>query len=264
MLLNYNGNGGKSGVKEMELWQTEQVRLLHIMRNLELPGKQQIANGTNTRRKEHVFYALGHYDQMVYVRSLERPFDYKHCFAIKYPYTGFKENVDLDQVLCLVPLKCFKDPEDDPFEYSKNDLPFLTLSLLSIESYPLESGDKNGESSSVKFEDIVDDVCNKVDEFLKKYQNNKNLHFISQIFYSLNCADICVAIRSDKLYDCYVLERYIRTMKECGLFVSTTTLFFSSLKDDIDANARKEIAKSNSEVRIALRLGSVFNQNDEA
>lgn len=237
---------------KLKHWQTNEIRLLHIMRNLELPGNQKNIVDNTAERTEQIFYSLGHFDQMVYVRSVLMPFDYKHCFAIKYPYTGFKENVDLDQVLCLVPLKEFQEQED-PFEYNKGNLPFLTLSLISVDSYPLSNETDN-------FENVVDQICISLTELLNKYRERQQVNFVGQVFYSLNCADLCIAIRSDRLQDCYMLSRSIRMMKENGFTLNTTTLFFSCLTHDLSSSYREKIVQRNADVEIALRLGLTSDQ----
>lgn len=168
------------------------TRMIHLGKKV-LSTEKNKMDRTDKSRLEKEFHAWGHYDFMTYTRFISKEVSFEHCFEIRYPYTEPEVKLAADQYFTLL-----DDSEElivsrDPFEYDSNNekecIPFVGMFLISLEAM-----EKN-----VEFENIVFEYIQGVNDLMKKYADDPEVKIIWKVFSTLNCADLCLIVRTDTL-----------------------------------------------------------------
>ena len=191
------------------------MRVIHFEKLL----PQHEANGDGTksdlkegpRRSYQRFCSLGYYDQMSYVRAKDEEsiLDYKHCFLIKYPYQQSQQRMVTDQMFTL--LNEDGDWENDPFEIGEDEeKPFLGIILLTVGK---KFSDSEESSKSSIYERLLEVYKNASIEILGKVIDSREKNGYYRLFYTPNCADLCIVIRTNNLQDIYNVKEQISAKK---------------------------------------------------
>lgn len=232
------------------------TRILHFEKYLSheeentQTGKVPKRKGMHSKDREYrSFFSLGYYDQLSYVRCKgDVTFDYRHCFLLKYPYRESQRQMITDQVLTLNDTE-ESIGENDPFEYrGTRKMPFLGIVLVTV------SGEAANQKCTEKmYEKLILVLQKECEEFFKKF-DSKSFHY--KFFYTPNCADLCIALRTAKLEYIYSLKQHLSGLRlpvaeECwGVFhaISYTVAEPSRVVWD------SEVVNQNKEIGVEMRL----------
>ncbi len=206
------------------------------------------------------FYAFGFYDSLTCMKpkQLSSVSHKEHCL-ISYPFQKTANTLNVEQWFGILPLSEPKrygigadsDFLQDPFfcdDDLQKELPFVGVVLLS-----LGSGAK-GEMSN--FKELLLDFTEKcTGVFLgEPYSSDK---YIAELYYSLNCVDLCLGIRTDDLSFIHdVNYKLNRAASGSGYNVNSTVLFAIQYRTDND-NYRKLTAK-NDRVSFVVRSNEKY------
>lgn len=232
------------------------MRVIHFEKLL----PQHEANGDGTksdlkegpRRNYQRFCSLGYYDQMSYVRAKDEEsiLDYKHCFLIKYPYQQSQQRMVTDQMFTL--LNEDGDWENDPFEIGEDEeKPFLGIILLTVGK---KFSDSKEDSKSSIYERLLEVYKNASIEILGKVIDSKEKNGYYRLFYTPNCADLCIVIRTNNLQDIYNVKEQISAKKvsETEEIICHTTAY--TLLQTPEKMWSGALIEKNKELWLELRL----------
>lgn len=192
---------------------TKNMRILHFEKYLPCKEQQTGMNQgerqeSQSDREERQFFSFGYYDELSYVRAKAPDmFDYRHCFLLKYPYLKSGRRIAADQVFIL------NDPEecvssDDPFEYGGESLrPFLGIILVTV-----SGKSENTACGENMYGSLVTELERGCREFLNQMEKG---HSCYKIFYTPNCADLCIVLRTDTIEWIYQLKQHITQQTVC-------------------------------------------------
>lgn len=171
------------------------TRMLHLVKTASIT--EYAEEYTGDQRIEREYFAWGYYNYMTYDRFISQEVSSDHCFEIRYPYTKTEARLLSDQFFSLLdgPEEIISD--EDPFEYDSNQenkpcIPFLGIFLISLEGF----------QDSGSFEDMLNGYIDKIEKECRISQKScteQNCKFIWKIFHTLNCVDLCLVIRTDRL-----------------------------------------------------------------
>lgn len=242
----------------MASFNMKNMRIIHMERIVP-EEKAEFGLKKSGNYQELSYMGIGYYDKMTYVRPKEKLFDYNHCFLIKYPYqkTGYK--MMADQMFVLL-----DDQNDilvsnkDPFEYMDdgNIKPFLGMILVTV--YKKEPCD-------VLFQQILEGCRDKIHSILG---NENYSDDITRIFWTPNCADLCVVIRTDVLNHLYEVKSNISILDECntsdekkaGIGIHTIEYSFLTVEKKFFSS---QLIKKNNKNSMELRMSGTESALDE-
>lgn len=224
------------------------MRMVHFEK---ISSKERCTNKMEENeggRINKYFCSCGYYDRMTYVRAKDNSsiMDYKHCFLIKYPYKHMNQQLIADQMFTLL-LDDMGDGQEDPFEFTKVDkAPFLGIIMVTI-------GTKL-EEPELKYSPLLREYRDVCLEVLR--QEMKESIGSYKVFYTPNCADLCIVIRTNMLKDIYNVKKElsVREFDSCPsgeCYTTSYTLFQVS-----DVQWSNEIIEANKALKIELRLSS--------
>lgn len=221
------------------------------------------------------FCSLGYYDQMSYVKAkdVDAILDYKHCFLTKYPYKKSEQRIMTDQMFTLLTgwekeqqdqqqEKSNQLPqinEEDPFEIEdkeqKSRQPFLGIILVTVGKGSGEEEENNIGSQPCDFKPVYKTL-------LKEYKpafGINDLNFCYKVFYTPNCADLCIVMRTDTLQDIYNVKQQISDRKLDqirGAVCHTTSYTLFELPDNewYQSVEKNELLEKNQEIFLELRI----------
>lgn len=201
------------------------MRALHFEKLLPQYENRTEKQVTENRRKNdrrrvyQRFCCLGYYDQMSYVRAEDEEaiLDYKHCFLIKYPYRKNESRMVTDQMFTLLSEEepdgnkfLEIDEERDPFEVDEaKEIPFLGIILLTVGKNPGSAGKEPGGSVYQELLQEYKKACTSIVEQVMASSEQG----CYRIFYTPNCADLCIALRTDKLQSIYDVKEQLTAKK---------------------------------------------------
>lgn len=230
------------------------MRILHFEKYLSCENEDK----TGTKKKAQKprprvcrqFFSFGYYDELSYVRAMEPDiFDYKHCFLLKYPYTASGRQMVADQIITL------NDSEDsiapmDPFEYAREGVcPFLGILLVTASGV---SG--NSVCAEDMYGSLIDILKNICDTFLS---DCKGARVCYKYFYTPNCADLCIAVRTDTLELIYRLKQRIASQ---NVTVNGSGGMFHAISHTLVELTKgfwtEQILKNNEAIQIEMRISA--------
>lgn len=223
--------------------------LSHEGENVQVVKKSEGKTKHSKDREYRSFFSLGYYDQLSYVRCKgAATFDYRHCFLLKYPYRESRRQMITDQVLTLNDTE-ESIGENDPFEYRGTcEMPFLGIVLVTA------SGEAVNQKSTEKiYEKLILALQEECERFFEEF-DSKSYHY--KFFYTPNCADLCIAIRTVKLDYIYRLKQHLSGLRlqvtnECrGVFHAISYTVAEPSKVVWEPG----IVNQNKEIGIEMRL----------
>ena len=159
---------------------------------------------SKSRYCEKSFFCYGYYDKLTYIEEKDDSrFTYEHMFSIKYPYKQAEQSINADQLFTLLEPEEEAGQGQNPFMENKGDTPFLGVYLITFDILNKEKMEKtDGFYATVKkhraqLNHMLDEICKNSDDITKTY-------------YSPNCADLCIVLRTGSLEKIYQLKRSLR------------------------------------------------------
>ena len=175
------------------------------------------------------FYSLGFYDSLTCMKSKQlTSITHKEHFLISYPFKKTADTSNVEQWFGILPLSEPKrfgigadsDNPEAPFfceDDLQRELPFIGVILLSL------GNGANGEISD--FKDILADFTEKCAGVFPNPPQSSD-RYIAQLYYSLNCADLCMVIRTDNLSFVHDMNyNYNVIAADRGYNIKSTVLF---------------------------------------
>lgn len=220
--------------------------------------------GENDKCDTIQFYAFGFYDLLICIKpQISTSRAYKEHFLISYPFEKKANTLKVEQWFGILPLSEEKryyagvrpQNEDDPF-FCENklqaELPFLGVILISL-------GNRIGNQRGNDFEAALEDYAKNIENVFGG-ACQKNNKYIAEIYYSLNCADLCLVIRTDALPFIHQIN-YSLNMKafENDFSINTTVIF--SVQDNTNLSILKKSAEKNRSVSFIVRSNEKYNEN---
>lgn len=195
------------------------------------------------------FYSYGFYDVLTCFRASEF-IDYMEHFHISLPSDRDRKTMKVEQWFGIFPVdqeitSTEADIEmQDPFfckEPLSLSLPFLGVILISLSNL---SGDFKGSLG-----EFVDNIKSQLS--VEDDQHN-DIRYIFKLYYSLNCADLCLVIRTDSLNYIHKANRTIEKMaQEKNTEINTTVIF--SVQPDVSINDLNALNSKNETVSFIVR-----------
>ena len=175
------------------------------------------------KNEEMQFYALGFYDSLICMKPKQlTSTSHKEHFLISYPFEKTANTLNAEQWFGILPLSEPKRywagiASDNPQEpiFCGNDLqwelPYMGVVLLSLGS--------NVKGRQVDFKSLLAEFANKCSDVLSNFSQftQSENKYISELYYSLNCADLCLVIRTDALSFIHGVNYYLNVMAGCPL-----------------------------------------------
>ena len=211
------------------------------------------------KNKKAVFYSYGFYDLLTCFCPSEY-IDYMEHFHISPSFDKFRNTLKVEQWFGLFPVDQEITSTEagleiiDPFFCDitlSNELPFLGVILISLSNL---SG--NFKKSLGKF---VKDI--KL-SFTVNEAKSQNIRFVYSLYYSLNCADLCLVIRTDSLNYIHQVNRKIKRMAEEDETEINTTVIFS-VQYSVSNNNLCALNSKNKEVSFIVRSDKKYENNLE-
>ncbi|MDO4345504.1 MAG: hypothetical protein Q4C50_11965 [Eubacteriales bacterium] len=230
------------------------TRILHFEKYLSHEEENpqvgaETKKGSAQDREYRSYFSLGYYDQLSYVRCKEEPtFDYRHCFLLKYPYRESRRQMITDQVFTLNDTE-ERIGENDPFEYQGDrKMPFLGIVLVTA----------SGEAANDKcVENIYDQLIlalqKECESFFGKFDADC---FFYKYFYTPNCADLCIALRTAKLDYIYRLKQHLSGLRP-DIGENCRGVFHAISYTVVEPSTEvwgSDIVEQNKEIGIEMRL----------
>lgn len=232
------------------------MRTLHFEKLLprysdETRKKVEGQRGDRSGRVYQKFCSLGYYDRMSYVRAKDEDaiLGYKHCFLIKYPYQKSEKRMVTDQMFTLINEGGTKG--QDPFEIDEaEESPFLGIVLLTVGKNPDDAGSSRTGS---EYQDLIEAYKNACIETLEQTMKASG-QGCYRIFYTPNCADLCIVMRTDRLQSIYDVKedltaKKLKQIEKSVCHTTSYTLFQLPDKQWSDA-----LIDKNRELWLELRL----------
>ena len=232
------------------------MRVLHFEKLLPRHGVHgstaQKKTESDAGRVYQRFCSLGYYDQMSYVRAKDEEsiLDYKHCFLIKYPYQQSEQRMVTDQMFTLLNEEC--DNGRDPFETDETEeLPFLGIILLTV-GKKLRTEDE--ERTGSIYQKLLETYKNACLDILDETMGDALQKGCYCLFYTPNCADLCIVIRTDNLQDIYDVKERLsaKNLSEIDGSVCHTSSY--TLFQLPDRKWSEELIEKNKDLWLELRL----------
>lgn len=235
------------------------VRLNKRASYLEKELENVTYNKSNDNKSDIIqFYSLGFYDSLTCVRSKNLLSSaHKEHFLISYPYEKTANTSNVEQWFGLLPLsgtkryQAGKHDAGDPFfcnAMQQKDLPFIGVILLS-----LGYGEKCEETS---FINLLADFAEKCPAAFPKPADEDK--YIAELYYSLNCADLCMAVRTDDLSFIHNLNRrLIDIADKCGYSINSTVIFAIQHQE----NDYKRWIEKNKKVTFVVRSYERYDES---
>lgn len=234
------------------------MRIIHMERIVP-EERAEFGRKKGVKYQELSYMGIGYYDKMTYVRPKEQLFDYNHCFLIKYPYQKTEYKMMADQMFVLLDdQNNILESNKDPFEYmdDQNIKPFLGIILVTV--YKKEPGD-------VLFHQILEGCRDRIRSIL---ENENYSDDITRIFWTPNCADLCVVIRTDVLNHLYEVKSSISILDECnisdgkktGIGIHTIEYSFLTVEKN---HFSSQLIKKNNKNSMELRMSGTEAALDE-
>lgn len=227
---------------------------------------EQVVYNSNTGKEkawESVqLYSFGFYDSLTcYKPPMDNSRIDKESFLISYPFTKTANTLKAEQWFGILPLSEERlywsgvelDKEADPFFCKcdlQEELPFVGVLLISLNDMPQNDSVRNFKALLQEYLDSIDDIF---EEF--RVQNKR---YIAEAYYSLNCADLCLIMRTDTLTFVHHVNRclYLRA-KRIGCNINSTVIF--SVQENASHVSLQKIAPQNKGVSFVVRSNQKYD-----
>lgn len=205
----------------------EKIKYIKLDKKASYYEPQEKSNQFHQNKYNEVkFYSFGFYDLITCFNfpQMTSLIDEKH-FLISYPFEKKQNTLMVEQWFGIFPLaqetKFYSNISysgNDPF-FCESSLcekfPFIGIVLISLNRV------------FGAFEEILTDYIGCIRNIFGYYQNNKVYEYIAEIYYSLNCADLCLVIRTDSLPFIHNINRKLEQEAEKQDYEINTTVIFA-------------------------------------
>lgn len=224
-------------ITESTLISAKSARLIRLLKSADGYIKDE---GSATKKKDGLeelsFYTFGFFNRLTYIKPTEEKlFSYKHCFGIEYPYRDETTNAAADQLFCIYEGTGI-DTSFDPFEAVSEEMPFLGVILISVNTLDAEN-----------FRNFLDTT---IETLKNDVLNTRNL----KIYKTLNCADICIAQRTDSLSEIYSSVNRMKKYFNDKKIQSNISVIQCMVMDSKSTVFKPELIAKNKNVYFDLRL----------
>ncbi len=224
--------------------------------------------GANDRSESIRFYAYGFYDSLTCVKPKEiTSLAYQEHFLISYPFEKTANTSKVEQWFGILPLaeekRCCvgieRGESEDVFfcrEELRTDLPFIGVILISLGNMPNENLARDFKGLLTAYVETVTAILAKIGREIS------GRRYLAEVYYSLNCSDLCVAIRTDEIP---LVHRINYEMKseavKSGYTINTTVIF--AVQDIAEADKLKSLAEKNKSVSFIVRSNEKYDQRSK-
>lgn len=213
------------------------------------------------------FYSFGFYDVLKCMRKkINTSFTNREHFLIAYPFEKSRATLKVEQWFGILPLSLerkysnvLKEEEiDDPFFYNgelQEKMPFAGVLLISL--------GETFNNSLLEFKELLKQYVNVIDKIFKednkkKYKEFEEYIYIAEIYYSLNCSDLCLVIRTNGLPFIHFMNSVLnKKAADEKIEINTTVIF--SVQDNASIENLDNIAEMNKNVKFIVRSNIKYN-----
>lgn len=209
------------------------------------------------------FYSFGFYDSLTCFKSEKTTsLAYKEHFLISYPFEKTANTLKVEQWFGIMPLSkeqrysagVGNGVAEDPLfckEELQQELPFIGVILISLSNTLKKNGTNN-------FKKLLANYAETIDGIFADFQNAHD-KYIAETYYSLNCADLCLVIRTDALPFVHRIRYYLNmraVQEEIG--INTTVIF--AVQDCVEDESLEKIAEKNETVTFIVRSNEKYDK----
>lgn len=225
-------------------------------------------DGIGNRSTSIQFYSFGFYDSLTCVRPNEiTSLAYQEHFLISYPFEKAANTSKVEQWFGILPLAEEKryysgivlDETDDPFfckEELQKEVPFIGVILVSLSNAAKESRSLHFEKLLIDYVEKITNIFGEIDKEAKKKR------YIAEIYYSLNCSDLCVVIRTDEIPFVHRVNYDMRVKAEENEYGINTTVIFA-VQDIADKDVLLNLAEKNKKVSFIVRSNEKYSDRSQ-
>lgn len=216
------------------------------------------------------FYSLGFYDVLKCMKKkINTSFTNKEHFLISYPFKRSRATLKVEQWFGILPLSSEKIYSNvlkkgeiaEPFFCDgelQEKMPFAGVLLISL-----------GETSNnglLEFKELLKQYVNVIDSIFKEdnkeqYNEFKEYLYIAEIYYSLNCSDLCMAIRTNGLPFIHFMNSILnKKAADEKIEINTTVIF--SVQDNASIESLGRIAGMNKNVKFIVRSNIKYDEEN--
>lgn len=209
------------------------------------------------------FYSFGFYDLLTCFKA-SNYINYKEHFHISQSFNEYRNTLKVEQWFGIFPVDKGSISTEmdsaitDPFfcdDSLSHELPFLGVVLISL------SNSKENESQEKSFKENLGKFVSQIKlKITERNTGGENIRFISKLYYSLNCADLCLVIRTDSLDYIHRLNREIGEIAKNSKTEINTTVIFSVLHD-VSVDDLEKLDSKNAEVSFVVRSNERYDDN---
>lgn len=226
----------------------ESVHIIYMKKNGRMIVDQKGMGESIGRHNECRLLSMGYYNTFSYISEGSSVFDYRHLFSIVYPFKQDKCPSLAEQQFSVIAQNA-----DGPslFEFTpgqRRAKPFLGMILVNLTV--------RGENH-VSYQEALERYRGCVGGKIKEAGQES----CCKIFQTINCADLCVALRTDDLKDIYGINRMLneqgRTMEnDVRVHIQTSVYIAMETMDILESSGfSDDIVEKNREHRVELRIG---------
>lgn len=216
-----------------------------------------------------LFYSFGFYDSLECIKlDGLSSLTHKESFLISYPFKKSANTLKVEQWFSILPVsnKHFYSggkgigEGGDPFFCKKSlcaKLPFAGVILISL-SRPLTKTVQGGQGNS-DFKKSLEEAVFLINEYFQKADSSRN--YMARIYYTLNCADLCLVIRTDELSFIYDTSSRLDIQASWKGYCFNTTVIYS-VQNNTGTDCLELIADKNDNVSFVVRSNRKYISDD--
>ncbi len=217
--------------------------------------------GTQVENEAIQYYTFGFYDSLTCISKNEiTSLVHKEHFLISYPFEKTANTLKVEQWFGIFPLsnkKIYKNIAEnegiesaeaiDPFFCGSDlqkKLPFIGVVLISL-------GDSLESEQFDSFKKMLEQYVEVIEGLFGETTTNMYV-YIAEIYYSLNCADLCLAVRTNALpFIHYVNYELKRRAVENRYDINTTVIF--AVQENVREDELQKCITENEKVSFVVR-----------
>lgn len=269
----------KNDFLEMNEQSLENLRFIHLEKKASYGGKD-----VDTEQKSGIifpndvigFYSFGFFDSVKCIRPADSScmFNYKHHFAVSYPYKRNKNIKKVEQWFGIIPLtlkyqwgNINKLVSNDIF-FCDDDLsvqetlPFVGVILISLNCY-FQSGQETKGNDFVEFNAFLQKYADLINESIDKNTFQYNFEFcnyMARLYLTLNCSDLCMVVRTDDIKNIHLMNSLIQTVAVNENYqINTTVMFMAQVTGIKDFSKVYKYGENRSDIKFIVRSNKEYS-----
>lgn len=187
-------------------------------------------------------------------------------FLISYPFVKTANTLKVEQWFSILPVsdKHFyysgkgSGKAEDPFFCEDSlcgEMPFVGIILISL-SQPLTKAAQDGRVN-LDFKKTLEEAVSFMHDYFQKAGGN----YMARIYYTLNCADLCLAIRTDELPFIYSTSSKLDVQAARKGYCFNMTVIYS-VQNNTGINNLELISDKNDKVSFVVRSNRKYISED--